>query len=247
LLAPWSVCVRPCWLQVVDFKEPKSATLLRYRQLRLRARYNPDRSECCSSTGANLSGDLIAAQTRAGRSSVVSEARYTSPMPSGWRPCGGAVVQRRAHQHAWRATPSWWRPGMPSTAVLIGPTTGAVREFKEFSAPPAYAWTPDGKIVYGVFLTDMGSELRALDVASGRVSAVAKYTTRLRIEYEIIHSIRGLRCTAAVVHHDRRQRSLECLVATRTIAVSAFGAVTIARGRGGPATLRAAVCSARSN
>jgi hypothetical protein len=79
---------------------------------------------------------------------------------------------------------------MPSTAVLIGPTTGAVREFKEFSAPPAYAWTPDGKIVYGVFLTDMGSELRALDVASGRVSAVAKYTTRLRIEDEIFHSIR---------------------------------------------------------
>ncbi len=85
---------------------------------------------------------------------------------------------------------SWWRPGTPSTAVLIDPTTGAVREFKEFSAPPAYAWTPDGKTVYGVFLTDTGSELRALDVASGRVRAVAKYTTRLRIEDEIIHSLR---------------------------------------------------------
>ncbi len=31
---------------------------------------------------------------------------------------------------------------------------------------------------------------RALDVASGRVRAVAKYTTRLRIEDEIIHSLR---------------------------------------------------------
>ncbi|HEY6614508.1 MAG TPA: hypothetical protein VIZ32_08315, partial [Vicinamibacterales bacterium] len=85
---------------------------------------------------------------------------------------------------------SWWRPGTPPTAVLIDPTTGAVRELKEFSAPPAYAWAPDGKTVYGVFLTDTGSELRALDVASGRVRAVAKYTTRLRIEDEIIHSLR---------------------------------------------------------
>ena len=85
---------------------------------------------------------------------------------------------------------SWWRPGMPSTAVLINPTTGAVRELKEFGAPPAYAWAQDGKTVYGVFATDTGSELRALDVASGNVRTVAKYTTRLRIEDEIIHSLR---------------------------------------------------------
>ncbi|MET0165597.1 MAG: protein kinase [Vicinamibacterales bacterium] len=85
---------------------------------------------------------------------------------------------------------SWWRPGTPSTAVLIDPTTGAVRELKEFSAPPAYAWAPDGKTVYGVFLTETGSELRTLDVASGSVKAVAKYTARLRIEDEIIHSLR---------------------------------------------------------
>ena len=113
----------------------------------------------------------------------VEARRVATPAPAAfrhleWSPTG-----------EWIAA-SWWRPGTPSTAVLIDPTTGAVREFEEFSAPPAYAWTPDGKTVYGVFPTDTASELRALDVASGRVRAVAKYTTRLRVEDEIIHSLR---------------------------------------------------------
>ena len=50
------------------------------------------------------------------------------------------------------------------------------------SAPPAYAWAPDGKTLYGVFPNETGSELRALDILSGRVKAVARYTSKLRIE-----------------------------------------------------------------
>ena len=82
---------------------------------------------------------------------------------------------------------TWVRGGMPATPVLIDPITGTLRERKEFSArvpagPPAYAWAPDGKTLYGVFPNETGSELRALDILSGRVNTVAKYTSKLRIE-----------------------------------------------------------------
>jgi eukaryotic-like serine/threonine-protein kinase len=87
-----------------------------------------------------------------------------------WSPTGEWVIANR------------WRRGEPVTSVLIDARTGALRESKQFSAPPAYAWAPDGKVAYGVVLTDAESELRALDVASGSVRTVAKYTSRVRLE-----------------------------------------------------------------
>ena len=82
---------------------------------------------------------------------------------------------------------TWVRRGMPATPVLIDPITGTLRERKEFSArvpagPPAYAWAPDGKTLDGVFPNETASELRALDILSGRVNTVARYTSKLRIE-----------------------------------------------------------------
>jgi Tol biopolymer transport system component len=87
-----------------------------------------------------------------------------------WSPTGEWIVA------------TWVRGGMPATAVLIDPITGTLRELKEFSFPWAYAWAPDGKTVYGVFPSETASELRALDVLSGRVNTVARYTSKLRIE-----------------------------------------------------------------
>jgi len=87
-----------------------------------------------------------------------------------WSPTGEWIVA------------TWVRGGMPATAVLIDPITGTLRELKEFSAPPAYAWAPDGKTVYGVFPSDTASELRALDIPTRRINILARYPSRIRIE-----------------------------------------------------------------
>jgi dipeptidyl aminopeptidase/acylaminoacyl peptidase len=87
-----------------------------------------------------------------------------------WSPTGEWIVA------------TWVRRNVRATTVLIDPVTGALRELKEFSGPPAYAWAPDGKTVYGVFPNETGSELRTVDILSGRVNTVARYTSKLRIE-----------------------------------------------------------------
>jgi hypothetical protein len=103
---------------------------------------------------------------------------------------------------------------MPATPVLIDPITGTLRERKDFSArvpagPPAYAWAPDGKTLYGVFPNETGSELRALDILSGRVNTVARYTSKLRIEDDNNDTLR-------MVFDARRQSFITMVVNDRS-------------------------------
>jgi dipeptidyl aminopeptidase/acylaminoacyl peptidase len=104
------------------------------------------------------------------------ERRRLATIDGGWigsaelSPTGESVVAVR------------YPAGAPAMCVVVDVATGASREFKNFAEPPAYAWAPDGKTVYGIFRTDTVSELRALDVATGTVRAVARYSTIVRLE-----------------------------------------------------------------
>jgi hypothetical protein len=66
---------------------------------------------------------------------------------------------------------------------------GSVRKLPTLESP-VRAWSRDEKTLYGIVTRDAGSELRALDIATGTLRTVATYDTRLRIEEDIGGTLR---------------------------------------------------------
>jgi WD40-like Beta Propeller Repeat len=78
----------------------------------------------------------------------------------------------------WIAIVGWIRQRQSGSTIVFSPDGHQVRELPALGSP-ALLWSSDGRTIYGVATVDGTSRLKALDLATGRVSIVADYGTRL--------------------------------------------------------------------
>jgi hypothetical protein len=81
---------------------------------------------------------------------------------------------------AWIAGVGWIRQPWSGSTIVFARDGSQVRELAALGSP-ALLWSRDERTIYGVAEENGASVLRALDIATGRVSTVAKYGARLEL------------------------------------------------------------------